>query len=1127
VAADPEHPRNSTNASGAPAAVRRIGGRFELLQEIGSGSSGTVYRARLLAPYGDLAAGDEVAVKFLRPELAADERARARLFAEGELGQSLDHPNVAAIHGVETLPMLGLETTYLVMQYVAGTTLRDFLDRSGAPVEDLTRRLGADAAKGLYALHRRGLVHRDIKPENLILTPDSTLKIVDLGLVRPFGAGGSGSGSGSAARSGSARSSGFGLAGSVAYAAPESLRGEAAGPRADLYSLGLVLYELTTGKHPFAHARTPDEMLDAHLFTAPQPPSHLRPRVSPFLETLLLDLLQKNPDDRPRSAADLARFLEQGEHSDYWRRHEERAPALASSRRLLRLRRPAEAPFAGRRDELDHLDEALAAARRGKGRVIAITGPLGIGRRRLLDEAIARWLERSEPPVLLGGEADSGHGHAEPFASSVLDVLLRGDASDSPNAEQRAIDRARTLLGCPEATAMAIVQAATGRSSERPEVRADRLATALLGLVPRQQVLVIRVDHADELDTSGRLVLQRLAAAAHDRPLLVLLANGPDAQLPEGVERLDLAGLSLDAFLEFGRALFRDGEADERFLTAAHQLLSGLPGNLLETLDHLAGEGAVRGRPGDYHGLDPAAELRPAPGHVERFRSRVASLEPRHRSVLAAAAVLGDRCALDDLAALVGKSPLAVLETLSLFRGRIVRAQGGEVSFRHRDFRRALLHALPNDEQQRLHKEAAAHFAARNAEPLVVGMHLSQAFEHEACLEPLLQALEERVRAGSRRTALRLCGRLAVHFRHVPESDAVEALRLRFLLAGGRAHANARQREQASRHFQNAERLARTRGDVDASAAARTGFAECELDEGRVFAAITLLEGVHDDLADRTDAAANGLAAAAHGLHGRILLYLGQAQDGLKHQQAALKRLPADATTLRFHLLIDLARLEALSHRYATALRTLQDVERSADVAQLPRVRVRCTLYGGQVLAVLGDDQAGQELRRALADAESLGLFAYAGRAALLLAERQFRRGRDDEAIARCREALAFAHTGDDRFGAAMARCYLVRLGAEPLGDLAGVVDALDLPALRANLALALAGRGEATPATDAVLEQVLDTADLTLSLHLRALTHLGRPAMARSLVRSIAERIPQRPMRQRFLTQWNRGIRV
>jgi serine/threonine protein kinase len=1099
-----------------------LAGHFELLQELGSGSSGTVHRARLQTAYAGLPVGTEVAVKFLRRELVADERAHARLLAEGRLGQRLRHPNVAEIYGFETLDLLGMQTTYLVMQYVRGTTLRDFVARSGAPVEDLTRRIGADAAKGLFALHRRGLVHRDVKPENLILTPDGQLKIVDLGLARPFGAIGGGSGSGSSP----GRSSGLGLAGSVAYTSPEALRGQPTGPRSDLYALGVVLYEVTTGRHPFADATTTDEMLDAHLNRQPPPPSHLRTRISPLLEQVLLELLQKDPDDRPRDASELARILDQGEHSEYWRRHEAKAPALASSRRLLRMRRPAETPFFGRRSERQRLDAQLTQARGGRGSVVVVAGPDGIGRRRLLDEAMQAWLELGEPPLYLGGDADSGLGHGEPFASSLLDLLLRGDDRSSPNALQRAAAGARTLFAVDDTEAEAIAAVAFGSSTEPPEVRADRLATALLQLPRQGRVLVVRIDHAELLDTSGRLVLQRLASQCRGRHLLLLLAAGVDGAAVEADVRLDLTGLEEHEFLDFGRALFRDGEAVDTYLLEAHQILSGLPGNLIEALDHRAQEGLVHGRAGDYHALDPSVEPRPSPGHVQRFHLRVQRLEPQQRLVLSAAAVLGDRCALDVLAELTGLSELAALETLSLFRGRIVRAQGGEVSFRHRDFKKALLQDLPAAERERLHLAAATLLAARGGRSLEVGMHLSQALQHEACLDPLLEALEERVRAGSRRTSLRLLGRLQVHLGQVDDSAANARRRLRFLLLAGRARAGASQAEAAGRAFRDAERTARRLGDIESSAGARTGLAASELDLGRLLSAISLLESVHDDLAPRTTATADALAAQAHGLHGRILLYRGQAADGLKHLHAALKRLPADDDELRCHLLIDLARVEALSHHYAIAQRTLQKVERDPAADRLPRVRLRLHLYRGQVRAVLGDDDAAHDLRVAIEEAERLSLPAYGARAALFLAERLFWRRRDDQAATLLRLAADLAQNANDRLGEAMARSYLVRLGDRDDG-LADLVEELDLAELRVNWLLAQVALDRAPQDVAAQLEVWLQESDLPLSLHLRALASMVRPASARALVRSIAERLPGRSQRRRFLAEWSAGARI
>jgi len=259
-----------------------------------------------------------------------------------------------------------------------------------------------------------------------------------------------------------------------------------------------------------------------------------------------------------------------------------------------------------------------------------------------------------------------------------------------------------------------------GHSTEPSEVRANRLASAILRLPQPDRPLVLRVDHADDLDTSGRLVLQQLVAAAPTTHLLVLLVAGPDSELVASEHRIELGGLAEPDYLQFGRSLFRDGALPhvEAYLRASHPLLSGLPGGLLEALDHLAEKGELRGRAGSYHDLDERAEPAPAPRHVERFRERVAGLDPAHRAALSAAAVLGDRCSLAELAAMILQPELAVLETLSLFRGRVVRAQGGEVSFRHRDFRRALLRSLPTAERQRLHAAAAAVLEARGAPPL-------------------------------------------------------------------------------------------------------------------------------------------------------------------------------------------------------------------------------------------------------------------------------------------------------------------------------------------------------------------------------------------------------------------------
>ncbi len=1167
-----ESPNDGTSPAEAPAVLPLsppipLAGHFTLLQELGSGSSGTVYRARLTEAYEDLKAGTEVAIKFLRQDRLLDEKSRARFVAEGQLGQRVRHANVAAIHGVETIAVLGLETTYLVMELVRGTTLRQFLVQQGPPVEDLTRRIGRDAALGLQALHRRGVVHRDVKPENLVLTPQGEVKIVDLGLARPFGeassgrdsagtgstgsggsgSGGSGSGSHGSTGSGTASNShgshgsgsgrrslssgSRGIAGSVSYSSPEALQGRPVGPQSDLYALGVVLFEVATGRHPFAHCESADEMIHAHLHEAPPRPSYWRPRISPLLEQLLLELLQKDQNARPDAAAEVARILQQGEASEWWQEHEQRAPALASGRRLQRMRRPAETPFQGREDELQKLTRQLQYARSGKGRARWISGPQGIGRRRLLDEAMTQWLQRDTDLLYLGGEADPGLGHAEPFASSLLDYLLRGEGLDSPQAIPRAEARAKLELDLDDGDAQALIAVATGQSTEEPEVRANRLANALLSLPRKGRVMVLRIDAADRLDTSGRLVLQRLLRDLARRHILLLVTAGPDWQAPEALERIDVHGLDELEFLQLGRALFAPGRAPDAQLEAAHATFSGSPGNLIEALEHLAQNDVLFGRPGDFHGLPPEIELRPAPHHLQRFEQRVQRMPPSHRRVLAATAVLGNRCSLSDLVALTGTPELLVLETLSLFRGRVLRAQGGEVIFRHRDFQQALLRQIEPDERTALHKRAAEVFEQRKKPPLEIGMHRSQALDHQGCIEPLLLGLAEIVRAGSRRTSLRIAARLQVHVQHLPEGRVRDEAQLRLLLLSARARRNAGQPQFAARQFRAADSLARELADPLGSGEALTGLAAATFDHGHLMQAILLLENAHRELENPESDRARVLAADAHGLHGRILLYLGESEDGMRHIQAALRLLPDKEIERQRHLQIDLARLEALRHHYPTALKTLTKVD-DRQARHLPRVRMRLRLYRGQFRAALGDDDAAQDLRACIQEAERLSLWAYAARARIFLGERAFFDRRDDDARTEFIAARELAQRGRDPLGHALASIHLLRLGADD-PELTAAVDNLGLPSLQTAWLLASAYRAEERgdlAARDQCAERALGlctTADVPLALHLRALALGGLEASARALVRTIAAKFRDRRTQKRFAKTWENGARV
>ena len=224
--------------------------------------------------------------------------------------------------------------------------------------------------------------------------------------------------------------------------------------------------------------------------------------------------------------------------------------------------------------------------------------------------------------------------------------------------------------------------------------------------------------------------------------------------------------------------------------------------------------------------------------------------------------------------------------------------------------------------------------------------------------------------------------------------------------------------------------------------------------------------------------------------------------------------------------------MEALRHHYPTALKTLQKVEQQPEARHLPRVRMRLHLYRGQIRAALGDDGAVQDLQIAADEAARLSLSAYGARAWLFLAERAFWRQRDDEARTLLRRAWQLAADTGDRLGATLARIHLHRLdGNDP--EVASAVAALDLPSLNVAWQVTAAwhanqlGDHEAAGRHTETAIAPLATTDLPLSLHLRALTLADRLASVRSLVRSIAERFPDRRSRRRFLGEWERGARV
>ncbi len=263
-------------------------GDYEIVSQLGEGGMGVVYRAR------DLRLERPVAIKVIREHVLADGSRLKRFEQEAQAAAALNHPSILAVHQFGAYQ----GAPYLVSELLEGETLREEL-RRGPLSQTRAAEFAEQIADGLSAAHLRGVVHRDLKPENLFVSEDQRVKILDFGLAKLLEKGPDG-----LEAAGEFQTKSGMVAGTVGYASPEQLRGEKLDARTDLFSLGVVMYEMATGQRPFA-AESSGLMFEATLNRQPVVPGSLNPAVSPEFERIILKALEKDPEIRYQGAAEI------------------------------------------------------------------------------------------------------------------------------------------------------------------------------------------------------------------------------------------------------------------------------------------------------------------------------------------------------------------------------------------------------------------------------------------------------------------------------------------------------------------------------------------------------------------------------------------------------------------------------------------------------------------------------------------------------------------------------------------------------------------------------------------------------------------------------------------------------
>ncbi len=681
-------------------------GHYEVLSSLGAGGMGEVYRAK------DTKLGREVAIKVLREEVSADPERLARFEREARVLASLNHPHVVTIHAVETQG----ETRFFVMELIEGRTLEDLLQRGAMPFETFHSHALA-IVDAVAAAHGRDVTHRDLKPANVMVSNSGWVKVLDFGLAKDAALVSGSSTSQAPTKDLTQHGT---ILGTVPYMSPEQLQGKPHAPSSDVFSLGILLYEMATGQRPF-EGESQADLISSILRDTPRPPSDFSAELPRDLDTVLGRCLEKDPSLRYGSARELREavaLLREGAGPVDARDLEAEPIAQTEAARVFRSR------MVGREEEIGELQAALESAIGGEGSLLTLAGEPGVGKTRLVQELTR--LARERGFLSLTGHCSELEG-APPFAPWI--EMLETVSAIAPR------ETLRRLLG-DAAPEIAKLLPELHRlfpdlppPLELPPAEGRRLLfSAFRGFVERScalQPVLLVLEDLHWSDESSLLLLQYLAPNASQLPLLLIgtyrdveldvarpLANALRVLVRERVaRRLSVRRLPESGTASLLQALSGE-EPSAELASRIHHETDGNPFFLEEVVAHLDEEGRLF----DEHGrLRRALELEDleVPESVRLVVSRrLEHLDEKTIDILTTAAVLGRRFDFRLLQEIHEGDVDLLFESLEeAERSRIVVAakvgRQASYAFAHELIRQTLLSGLTMPRRQRLHLRCA------------------------------------------------------------------------------------------------------------------------------------------------------------------------------------------------------------------------------------------------------------------------------------------------------------------------------------------------------------------------------------------------------------------------------------
>ena len=773
-------------------------GRYAVRRFLGEGGRKRVYLAH------DSRLDREVAFCSIRAE-GLDLTGRQRVLREAQsvarLGQ---HPNLVTVHDI------GEDggNPYIVQEYMAGGDVAGLVEQSPdhrLPVER-TLAIAKDVCRGLSFIHAGGLVHRDLKPANVFLSADRTAKVGDFGLAVSLEL---------------SRLTMHGMMlGTVSYMPPEQALGGETTLKADLYSLGAMLYEMVTGRPPFL-GDDPTAVISQHINTRPVAPSWVTEHCPPPLEEVILHLLEKDPGQRPANAAEVLAALEKVDPG-------QKSASHSDSNVLDRL---AKGVFVGREKELERLRKAFDEAFSGHGGLVMLVGEPGVGKTRTTKE-VETYARMRGAQVLVGKTHESAGmpaywpwvevGRAWSEQNNGDLTLLQPTLGTAGPELTRIFPELRQL-------APNIAEPERITDPESAQFRLFDAYTTFIRAMAAHKPLLIVLDDLHWADRPTLMLLQHMARTlARMRVLVVGTYRDTDvvraSALSEtlanlnrepGFERIVLRGLERQEVEAYIRAT-ANVNVSPALVQRIHEETEGIPFFLSEVVNLMAEEGTLS--------ADSSMEVVLPDGVKEALGRRLDRLSPEANELLQVASVAGREFRHDTLLALGDRSEDKVFALLEEgLDARVIEeaGQAGRYRFTHALMQETLLDELSTTRKVRLHGRIgdalesrwggrAPERATRLAEHFVEAATLSDRYAERALKYSKLAAGQAETQAAWAEAARRYETCLTLLAETESGLDGDEA---GLYLAAGRCHANAAQHRDAWRRLMRATDLFRARGD--------------------------------------------------------------------------------------------------------------------------------------------------------------------------------------------------------------------------------------------------------------------------------------------------------------------------